>query len=242
MPVSVFAFDQFTFGEAFEAEGRDVHGFGCAIEDQLHQTGARGGGGLEACAAQPAGEIETVQTRRAVDGALVGGDAVAPDVDGVQAALFDLRDALDHVIDQFFKERGRGRLVFGVRRFAAQAFIFARGKDERAALGAEVAVDDIVDHGGDSAQRRRAMEEGDIVSPRLERDIDICEAGDMLCPRASRVDDNRRVEITFVCADACDLPSRCVDGSHFAILDERCAVAFGGFEERVGGEGRVGVA
>ncbi len=33
-----------------------------------------------------------------------------------------------------------------------------------------------------------------------------------------------------------------VDGGYFAILNQRRAVAFGGFDERVGGEGRIGVA
>ena len=38
-------------------------------------------------------------------GRLGGGDAVAPHVDGVQAALFDLRDALHHRVDQLVEER-----------------------------------------------------------------------------------------------------------------------------------------
>lgn len=33
--VAVFAFEQLPFGEAFKAEGRDVHGVGCAIEDEF---------------------------------------------------------------------------------------------------------------------------------------------------------------------------------------------------------------
>ena len=58
--IAVFAFEQFSFGETFEAEGGDIHGFGRAIEDKFDEAGARRGGGLEAGAAQPAGEIETV--------------------------------------------------------------------------------------------------------------------------------------------------------------------------------------
>src|SRR5918993_4541700 len=100
-------------------------------------------------------------------------------MDGMQAALFDLRDALNHLVNQFFKEGERGRLVFGIWRFAAQAFIFARGKDQRTALRAEVTVDGIVDHRGDFAKRRRTMQEGNIVSPRFKRDLDACETGDM---------------------------------------------------------------
>ena len=172
---------------------------------------------------KPAGEIETVGTRRAVDGALVGGDAVAPHVDGVQAALFDLRDAPDHAIDQFLNERGRGRLVFGIGRFAAQAFIFARGKDQRTALGAEVTVDGIVDHRGDFPKRRRAMEERHIVSPRLKRDIDIGEFCDMLRPRSCRADNCGRRKFTLSRADAFYRTARRVDGGHFAILNQRCA-------------------
>jgi hypothetical protein len=243
MPIPIFAFEQFPFSEAFKAEGRDVHGFGCAVEDKFDQTRARGGGRLEACAAQPAGEIKPVQPRGAVDGALVGRDAVAPDVDGVQAALFDFGNTLHHLVDQLFKERGRGCLVFGVGRFAAQRFVFARGKDERTTLGAIVAIDDVVNAGGDATQRRRTVEERDIVRPRLERNIEVCEAGNMLCPRPGRVDDDGRVVVdTFVSADAPDFASHRVDGSHFTILDERCAIAFGGFDERVGREGRVGIA
>ncbi len=207
MPVPVFAFDQFPFGEAFEAEGRDVHGPERAVEDQLDQTGARRGRGLETCAAQPAGEIEAVQSRAAVDGALVGCDAVAPDVDGVQAALFDLWNTLDHLVDQFFEERGGGRLVFGVRRLAAQGLVFACRQDERAAFGPEVAVDDIVDRRREFPQRRRAVEESDIVSPRLERDLDVCEARDLLCPRPRGVDHDGRIEIAFRGADARHAPA-----------------------------------
>ena len=196
MSVSIFAFDQFSFGEAFEAERGDVYGFGCAVEDEFDEAGTRGGGGLEARAAQPTGEVETLQPRGAVDGALVGGDAVAPNVDGMQAALFDPGNALHHVINEFFEEGDRGRLVFGVGRFAAQGLIFARGQDERTALRSEVAVDDVVDHRRDFAKRWRTVEEGDIVSPRLERDLDPCEACDLLCPRPGGVDEDRRVKIT----------------------------------------------
>src|SRR5687768_878522 len=106
MTVAVFAFEQLAFGEASKSKWRDVHGFGRAIQNQLHQTCARSGGGLEACAAQAAGEIETIGTRCAVDSALVRGDAIAPHVDRVQAALFDLGDSLDHRINEFLKERG----------------------------------------------------------------------------------------------------------------------------------------
>ncbi len=45
-------------------------------------------GCFESGAAQVAGEVEAAQFRAAVDGALVGGDAVAPDVDGVRPILF----------------------------------------------------------------------------------------------------------------------------------------------------------
>ena len=31
--IPIFAFEQLPFGEAFEAEGCDIHGFGFAIED-----------------------------------------------------------------------------------------------------------------------------------------------------------------------------------------------------------------
>src|SRR5687768_7906051 len=106
MPVPVFAFNQFALGEAFEAEGSDVHGFGCAVEDEVDQAGARGGGGLEACTAQSTGEIETVQPGGTIDRALVRADPIAPDVDRVQAALFDLWNTLDHLVDEFFEERG----------------------------------------------------------------------------------------------------------------------------------------
>ena len=112
MSVSILAFDQLSLSEAFEAEGGDVYGFGRAVENELHQAGACGGGGLEAGTAQPAGEIEPVDSRAAVDGALVGRDAVPPDVDGMQAALFDLGNALHHVIDEFFEEGVCRCLVF----------------------------------------------------------------------------------------------------------------------------------
>ncbi len=154
---------------------------------------------------KPAGEIETIGTRRAVDGALVGGDAIAPHMDGMQAALFDFGNTLNHRINEFLKEGGRGRLVFGVGWFTTQLFIFARGEDQRTALGSEVTIDDIVYAGGDAAQRRRTVEERDIMRPRLKRDLDACEACDLLCPRSSRIDDDGRVEITFLCADAFDL-------------------------------------
>ncbi len=148
---------------------------------------------------------------------------------------------LHHAINQFLNERGRGRLVFGIGRFAAQAFIFARGKDQRTALGAEVTVDGIVDHRGDFPKRRRAMEERHIVSPRLKRDIDIGEFCDMLRPRSCRADNCGRRKFTLSGADAFYRSARRVDGGHFAILNQRCAVAFGGFDERVGGEGRIGI-
>ena len=144
--VGVFAFEQFPFHETFKAEGSDVYGFGFAVEDELDQAGARGGGGLEAGAAQPAGQIETVGTCRAVDGALVGGQPVASHVDGLQAALFDLGNALDHIVDEFVKERRRGRLVIGIRQFLTQRIFFTGSQDERAAFGTEVAVDDVIDH------------------------------------------------------------------------------------------------
>ena len=200
--VAVFAFEQLSLGEAFEAEGGDVHGFGHAVEDEFDEAGTRGGGGLEARAAQPAGEIKTVEPRRAVDRALVWGDTVAPNVDGMQAALFDPGNALHHVINEFFEEGNRGRLVFGVGRFAAQGLVFARGQNECAALRAKVAVDDVVDHCRNFAKRWRTVEEGDIVSPCLERDLDPCEACDPLCPRPGRVDEDRRVEITSCGAEA----------------------------------------
>ena len=242
MTVAIFAFQQLPFGEATESKRRYIHSFWRAIENQLNQTCARGWGGLEARAAQTAGEIETVGTRRAVDGALVGGDAVAPHVDGVQAALFDFGNALNHRINEFLNECGRGRLVFGIGRFAAQAFIFARGKDERAALGAEITVDGIVNHRGDFPKRRRAMEERHIVSPRLKRDIDIGEFCDMLRPRSCRADNCMRRKFTLSGADASYGSARSVDGGYFAVLNQRRTVPFGGFDERVGGKGRISVA
>jgi hypothetical protein len=239
--IPIFTFQQLPIGEATESKWRDIHGFGRAIENQLDQTRARGGGGLEARAAQAAGEIETVGTRRAVDGALVGGDTVTSHVDGVQAALFDLRNALNHRINEFLNERGRGRLVFGIGRFTAQAFVFARSQDQRTALGAEITVDGIVDHRGDLAKRRWALEERHIVSPRLKRDIDIGEFCDMLRPRSGRADNCGRRKFTLSGADAFYGSARRVDGCHFAILNQRRAVPFGGFDERVGCEGRIGV-
>src|SRR3989304_4455001 len=104
--VCVFAVEELSFGEASKAEGGDVHGFGRAVEDEFGEAGARSGGGLEAGAAQAAGEIETVGPCRAIEGALVGGQPVAPDVDGLQAALFDLGNAPDHVVDEIFDELG----------------------------------------------------------------------------------------------------------------------------------------
>ena len=207
MPIPVFAFEQLPFGEATKSKRRDVHGFGRAIEDEFDKARARGGGGLEACAAQPAGEIKPVQPRGAVDGALVGRDAVAPHVDGVQAALFDFRDALYHLVNQFFNERGRGRLVFGVGWLAAQGLVFAGGQDECAAFGTEVAVDDVVDHGRESSQRGRTVEESHIMSPGLERDVQSCEACDLLGPRSGRVHQDRRGKIASTCADTCHLAS-----------------------------------
>ena len=41
----------------------------------------------------------------------------------MQAALFDLRNALHHDVDEFFEEGGRGRLVLGIGGFAAQGFV-----------------------------------------------------------------------------------------------------------------------
>ena len=207
MPVPVFAFDQVSFGEAFEAEGCDVYSLGNTIQDQLYKAGARRRGGLEACAAQPAGEVEAVQSGGAVDRALVGGDAIPPDVDGVQAALFDLGNALDHGIDELFEEREGGRLVFGVRRLAAQGLVFARRQDEGAALGTEVAVDDVVDRRREFAERRRTVEKGDIMGPRLEWDVDVSEACDLLRPRPRGVDDNRCIEIAFGGAHTCHAPA-----------------------------------
>lgn len=61
MTIPILTFDEFSFGEALEAEGRDVNGFGRAVEDEFDEAGARGRGGLEARAAQPAGEIKTVE-------------------------------------------------------------------------------------------------------------------------------------------------------------------------------------
>lgn len=127
MPIPKLSLQQLSFGEATESKRRDVHRFGRAIENQFHHAGARGGRGFESRAAQPASEIKAFNIRAAVNGALVGRDAVAPNVDGVQAALLDLRDALNHLVDQFFEERRCGRLVFRVGRIAAQGFVFARG-------------------------------------------------------------------------------------------------------------------
>ena len=152
MPVPVFAFDQLPLGKAFEAEGTDVYGFGRAVEDELHKAGTRGGGGLETGAAQPAGEIETVQPRAAIDSALVRCDPIPPDVDGVQAALFKLGDTLNHLVDQLFEERVCRRLVFGVGWLTAQGLVFTSSQDEGATLGAEIAVDDVVDCRRDSPQ------------------------------------------------------------------------------------------
>lgn len=55
MPVPIFPLQQPSFGKTLEAEGGDIDGFGGAIQDELDQAGARGGGGLEAGAAQTAG-------------------------------------------------------------------------------------------------------------------------------------------------------------------------------------------
>ena len=55
MSISIFSLKQLSFGEALEAEGGDIDGFGGAVQDELDQAGARGGGGLEAGAAQSAG-------------------------------------------------------------------------------------------------------------------------------------------------------------------------------------------
>ena len=65
----------------------------------------------------------------------------------------------------------------------------------------------------------------------------------MLCPRPGRVDHNRRCQ-NHLCLvlTPVTLPARRVDGGHFAILNQSCAVPFGGFDERVGGEGCIGVA
>jgi hypothetical protein len=242
VPIPVFAFDQLSLGEAFEAEGSDVHGFGRAVQDQLDQAGACRGRGLETGPAQPAGQVETVQPRGAVDGPLVGGDAIPSHVDRVQAALFDLGDALDHLVDQLFEEGWRGRLVLGTGWFAAQGFVFAGGQDQRAALRAVVAVDDVVDRGRELPERRRTVEESHIVSPGLERDFDPSQACDLLCPRSSRVDDDGRFEIAFGGADAGHASTRSVDGSHFAVLNKARAVPFGRLEKGIGSEGRVGVA
>ena len=133
---------------------------------------------------------------------------------------------LDHAIDQFLNERGRGRLVFGIGRFAAQAFIFARGKHQRTALGAEITVDGIVDHRGDLPKRRRAMEERHIVSPRLKRDIDIGEFCDMLRPRSCRADNCGRRKFTLVVLTPFTATATRVDGGHFAILNQRRADRF----------------
>ena len=99
MTVAVFAFQQLPFSEASKSKWRNVHGFGCAIQDQLRQTCTRGRRGLEARAAQPTGEIKPVQPRRAIDGALIGRDPIPPHVDRVQAALFDPGNTLHHLVN-----------------------------------------------------------------------------------------------------------------------------------------------
>src|SRR6188474_238197 len=99
--VPIFAFEQLPLGEASKPEGCDIHGVGFSVEYQLDQACACGRGGLETCTAQTAGEIETIRSRRAVDGALVGGDAIASHMDGMQAALFNFGDPLNHRIDEF---------------------------------------------------------------------------------------------------------------------------------------------
>src|SRR5215217_3590049 len=85
------------------------------------------------------------------------------------------------------------------------------------------------------------MEEGDIVSPRLEWDLDACQACNLLCPRPGRVDDERCIEIASGGADARHALACYVDGGHFAVLNQRPTVPFGGFEERIRCESRVGV-
>ena len=73
MSIAVFAFEQLPCGEAFKAEGRDVHGFGRAVENEFDQANARDRGSLEACAAQSADEIKPVQARGTAGGAYFKG-------------------------------------------------------------------------------------------------------------------------------------------------------------------------
>ena len=61
MPIPVFAFEQLPIGEATESKRCDIYSFGCSIQNQLHHARARRGRGLEACAAQPAGEIKAAE-------------------------------------------------------------------------------------------------------------------------------------------------------------------------------------
>lgn len=51
MPIPKLAFEQLPLGEATETERRDIHSFGCAIQNQFHHACARGGGGFESRAA-----------------------------------------------------------------------------------------------------------------------------------------------------------------------------------------------
>jgi hypothetical protein len=83
MPVPVFAFEQLAFGEALKAKGCDVHGSRRAVEDEFDEAGTRRGGSFEACAAQPARKMKSVQPGSAIDSPLVRGNAIAPNMDGV---------------------------------------------------------------------------------------------------------------------------------------------------------------
>src|ERR671925_130331 len=60
------AVDLRSLGEAGEAEGADIDRVGGALGDQLAHEQADGGGLLEAGAAEAAGDVEAVYTRRAV--------------------------------------------------------------------------------------------------------------------------------------------------------------------------------
>ena len=112
-------------------------------------------------------------------------------------------------------------MVFVIGRIVTQRLVHARGENERAALGAEVTLEREIDRRRDSSQRRRAMQERDIVRPRFDRDLDTCQPSDMLCPRPSRVDNDRRVEVALIRADASDFPSRRADGGDFVMTRVR---------------------
>ena len=83
MPVLELAFEQLSLGEPLKAEGRDIHCFGLAIEDQFGHACADRRRDLKARPAHAAREIEALRSRLAENGSLVERDAIPAHMDGV---------------------------------------------------------------------------------------------------------------------------------------------------------------